>query len=101
LTRPDDSTPEIFSDGVFFPSAIRRSPEEWAQLFAAERIDTMRRPRKPRQPTLTSAKEQASKAGIDVAHYEIKPDGSIIIVTGTSEAADPNPWLAGLEEAKR
>src|SRR5262249_4922752 len=43
MTQPDDTTPEIFSDGVFFPSLIRRTADEWQELFAA-----MAAPREPK-----------------------------------------------------
>jgi hypothetical protein len=58
-------------------------------------------PRKPNKPTLESVKKQVSKAGIEVASIEIKPDGSFV-VTAKSESAEPNPWLAELrrKEAK-
>ena len=49
--------------------------------------------RTPRKPTLASVARQVSKAGIEVARYEIKPDGSITIVTGKPESAAPdNSW---------
>jgi len=55
------------------------------------------RQRKPRQPTLASVAKQANKAAIAVARYEVKPDGTIAIVTGEPEPAKPaNPWLAEL-----
>ena len=57
------------------------------------------RPRKPRRPTLASVAKQASTAGIDVARYEMKPDGTITIVSGKPEPAAPeNPWLAELQK---
>ena len=61
------------------------------------------RQRKPRQPTLASAAKQASKAKIDIARYELKPDGTIVIVAGKSESTEPNPWLDDLrrKEDKR
>ena len=40
------------------------------------------RQRKPRRPTLTSVAKQASKGGIEVARYEIKPDGTVVVVIG-------------------
>jgi hypothetical protein len=55
------------------------------------------RQRKPRRPSLASVAKQASKAGIEVARYEIKPDGSVVVVTGEPEStALENPWLADL-----
>jgi hypothetical protein len=64
---------------------------------AALRLDatpaTPRRQRKPRKPTLAGVAKQASKAGIEVARYEVKPDGTVVIVTGTPAPTEPdNPW---------
>jgi hypothetical protein len=54
---------------------------------------------KPRKPTLASAAKQARKLGIAVARYEMKPDGTVVIVTGNPETAEPeNPWLAELRK---
>jgi len=51
--------------------------------------------RKPRRPTLASVAKQANKAAIVVARYEVKPDGTVVIVTGQGESTEPkNPWLA-------
>ena len=53
--------------------------------------------RKPRRPTLASVAKQANKAAIAVARYEVKPDGTVVIVTGQGESTEPkNPWLAEL-----
>ena len=60
-----------------------------------------RRLRKPRGPTLTSVSKKASRAGIEVARYEIKPDGTVVVVTGKSEATEPNPWLDDLKVTKQ
>jgi hypothetical protein len=52
-----------------------------------------RKARKPRKPTLATVAKQANRAAIDVARYEVKPDGTVVIVTGTPEpAAADNPW---------
>ena len=52
--------------------------------------------RKPRRPTLANVAKQASKVGIEVTRYEVKPDGTIVIVTGEPEPAAPNnPWSLG------
>jgi len=57
-----------------------------------------RRPHKPHKlPTLASVAKQASKAAIAVARYEVKPDGSIVIVTGQGEQQQRNEvdeWIA-------
>ena len=53
--------------------------------------------RSPRKPTLLSIAKQASKAGIEVARYEIEPDGKITLVTGKAEPAKTNDldkWIA-------
>jgi hypothetical protein len=52
--------------------------------------------RKPRKPTLASIVKQARKAAIEVARYEIKPDGTIAVITGKSESTESNPWLDDL-----
>jgi hypothetical protein len=53
--------------------------------------------RKPRRPTLTSVAKQAQKAAITVARYEVKPDGTVVVIAGTPEPAEPgNPWFADL-----
>ena len=59
------------------------------------------RQRKPRQPTLDSVAKRASKAGIEIARYELKPDGTIVIVAGKSESTEPNPWLDDLKVTKQ
>jgi len=49
--------------------------------------------RKPRKPTLASVAKQASKAAIAVARYEVKPDGTVVIVTGAPERVETeDPW---------
>ena len=51
------------------------------------------RQRRPRQPTLAGVAKQASKAAIPVARYEVKPDGTVVGVTGQPEHAEPeNAW---------
>jgi hypothetical protein len=68
-------------------------------MAAIEGRDTTKPARKPRKPTLASVAKQASKAAIPVARYEIKLDGTVVIVTGTPEPAAPeNPWLADLRK---
>ena len=51
------------------------------------------RARRKRLPTLASVAKQASKTGIPVARYEVQPDGTVVVVTGTPEPAAPgNAW---------
>ena len=47
-----------------------------------------------RRPSLASVARQAERAGIPVAGYEIRPDGTIKIITGKpdDEKPDPNEW---------
>jgi hypothetical protein len=56
-----------------------------------------RKPRRPRKPTLVTVAKQASKAGIEVRAYEVKPDGSIVVVAGKVEPEpmnDLDKWIA-------
>jgi hypothetical protein len=54
--------------------------------------------RAARKPTLVSVAKQAAKAGIEVARYEIAPDGKIAVIVGKPEPAEAgNPWLAAIE----
>src|SRR5262245_698672 len=49
--------------------------------------------RRQRRLSLASVAKQARKAGIEVARYEVKPDGTVVIVNGQPESAEPgNPW---------
>jgi hypothetical protein len=59
------------------------------------------RQRKPRRPSLASVAKQASKAAIPVARYEVRPAGTIVIVTGQSSTTEPNPWLKDLKVTKQ
>jgi hypothetical protein len=59
-------------------------------------------PKHRRAPTLASVAKQARKADIAVARYEVKPDGTVVVVTGQPEPPSPdNPWLADLSEATK
>jgi hypothetical protein len=61
-----------------------------------------RKPRSQRKPTLVSVAKQASKAGVEVARYEVKSDGTVVVVTGTPEpSTESNPWLADLKVTKQ
>ena len=49
--------------------------------------------RRRRKPSLISVAKQAAKAGLEVARYEVDPDGKIIIVTGkTGDVTTGNLW---------
>ena len=57
---------------------------------------------KPRKPTLARVAREASKAGIEVARYEVKPDGTVVAVVGKPEPTEAtNPWLADLDKVKQ
>jgi hypothetical protein len=45
-----------------------------------------------RKPSLVSVAKQAAKAGLEVARYEVDPDGKIIVVTGK-----PNDMMTNTE----
>jgi hypothetical protein len=57
--------------------------------------------RKLRRPTLSSVAKHARKAAIAVARYEVKPDGTVVVVVaGMPEpSTESNPWLADIEKA--
>jgi tRNA1(Val) A37 N6-methylase TrmN6 len=58
---------------------------------------SVKKRRRPRKPTLASVAKQASKAALEVAGYIVKPDGSIVIVTGKGEQPQGNEvdeWIA-------
>jgi len=62
-------------------------------------IDNLPRwkPKRKRQPTLASVAKQASKAGVEVARYEVEPDGKIVVVPGQPTADQTNDldkWMA-------
>jgi hypothetical protein len=76
------------------PSTISVSvPLGAAHKYCAASIAAMlqgeRKPRKSRKPTLASVAKQASKVGIEVARYEVKPDGTVVIVTVKPESSEP------------
>src|SRR5262245_27229082 len=72
----------------------RKPPPTSEQVVQKSPPDGLRTAaRKPRRPTLASAAKQARTAGIDIARIEMRPDGTVVIVTGTPEPAAPeNPW---------
>jgi nucleotide-binding universal stress UspA family protein len=88
------------------PDGLRQSRRSVVKaLFPheAERITaTLEGQRKPpRRPTLTSIAKQASKAAIPVARYEVKPDGTVVVVTGEPPAeTSANEWDETLHRDK-
>ena len=60
-------------------------------------VSKVKAKRAPRKPTLPKAAKAASKAGIEVARYELRPDGTIVVVTGKPDVAPTNDldkWMA-------
>jgi hypothetical protein len=112
MTHPDNII-ELTPDARSLEQQWRdRDPcrfEEWArdcnalsvevETLLAKPSDTVRA---PRRPTLTSVAKQATKAGIAVARYEVKPDGTVVVVTGKPEPAEAdNPWLIDIDKATK
>jgi hypothetical protein len=79
----------------------QRRFEQWHAEWLATHPDDAAaekpaRVRRQRKPTLASIAKQASKAGIEVARYEVEPD-KITVVTGkpTDQANnDLDQWMA-------
>ena len=46
--------------------------------------------RRTRRPTLTGVAKQAAKAGVPVAAFDVKPDGSIRVIVGTPDTQEPD-----------
>jgi hypothetical protein len=84
LTRPPP--PKAFSQQLFHYIMCGKIPPTDRLLTSTETA------RKPRKPTLASIAKQASKAAIAVARYEVKPDGTVVIVTGKPEHVETDPW---------
>jgi hypothetical protein len=88
---------------IFFTAFLARERERRALEATSKPPRRQRQPRDQERakhkPTLASVAKQASKAGIEVARYELKPDGTVVIVTGTPEPpTESNPWLAGIDD---
>jgi len=72
-------------------------PEAWLLRALEAMLGGQVAARKRRRPTLASVAKQASKAAIPVARYEMKPDGTVVVVTGTVEQQQGNElddWIA-------
>jgi len=93
MTQPPHSTISLDEpvelDGILYRRADREPffPREWDKIFVASP-----KPRKPPKPTLDSVVKSARKAGIDVARYELKPDGTVVVVIGKPEPVEPGAW---------
>src|SRR5215510_3989658 len=94
IATPLGCGPEDFAANLAAMVAVYRS---FTEARAVPRLDATpakpRRQRTPRRPTLASVAKQANKAALDVGRYEVKPDGTIVVVTGQPEHAEPeNAW---------
>ena len=72
-------------------------PEAWLLRALEAMLGGLVAVRKRRRPTLVSVAKQANKAAIPVARYEMKPDGTVVVVTGQGEQQQGNEvddWIA-------
>jgi hypothetical protein len=96
------STPPVTFAPEVEATLRRLREEEVRRLRAADAAadaaaEKPARERRQRKPTLASIAKQASKAGIEVARYEVAPDGKIIVVTGKPTDQTNNDldrWMA-------
>ena len=73
-----------FQDDDFFSDLTKQAEEEY---FANLKPDKATKNRKP------NVIQQARTAGIDVARIEMRPDGTVVIITGKPAPVAPeNPW---------
>jgi hypothetical protein len=83
------------------PEPVDELDASLAELVA--KAKTFSPSRRRRKPTLASIAKEAAKAGLDVARYEVDPDGKIIVVTGkpgteNTAADDLDQELADFQE---
>jgi hypothetical protein len=73
-----------------FADLRRQAHDEWAASLPKSK------PRKP--PTLADVAKQAGKAGIEIARYEVKPDGTVVAIVGKQGATvnddEVENWLS-------
>jgi hypothetical protein len=68
------------------------------EAWLAAKAKTFSPSRRRRKATLASIAKEAAKAGLEVARYEVDPDGKISVVTGKpGTATSGNPWDAEIE----
>jgi hypothetical protein len=71
-----------------------------ATLPLRKPVMTKPKRQRKRKPTLASVAKQAEKAGLEVARYEVDPDGKISVVTGKPDITTPetgNEWDSVLQ----
>ena len=72
---------------------VKALPPPVGTLRVVEAVLARIKPARKRKPTLISVAKQASKAAIAVARYEVKPDGTVVVITGKPEPVEPdNAW---------
>jgi hypothetical protein len=79
-----------------FSDLNKQAKEQAWERYAAQ-LPKPRKLQPPKPPTLANVAKQAGKAGIDVARYEVKPDGTVVVVTGAGEQQQGNEvdeWIA-------
>ena len=89
LPPPDEAPPKLRSKS---PPGSSMS-EMRGDTDRDRELQRQHKPRRMRRPTLASVAKQARKAALDVARYEVKPDGTVVVVAGTPAPVAPeNPW---------
>jgi len=109
LNIPDEQIDRILRDCVAaingqvpLPDDLLLAAAKFARGTTTLAMAGLKAPeRKPRKPSLSSVAKAASKAAIPVARYEVKPDGTVVVVIGepTTEAAS-NEWDETLHRDK-
>jgi hypothetical protein len=71
---------------IDYPEVVARFPTPTSKVAIGQK--------RKRRPSLASVARQVTKAGIEVARYEIDADGKVAVVPGKPEIApnDRNEW---------
>lgn len=77
----------MLADKVDYYLRLQREAEPANVAGDTEPTEPARRTRKP---TLASVARQAAKARLEVAAYEVKPDGSIAVIVGKPAETKPD-----------
>ncbi len=66
-------------------------------------VKSAARRRRSRKPTLAAVARQAARAAIEVARYDVEPDGKIVVVVGKPEAGqnETDPWERAMQGPKQ
>jgi len=86
---------QLLRSGATIEELTAKPPRDAGGVGCAELGRGVKGKRGRRRPTLASVAKQASKAGIEVARYEVEPDKIVVIVVGKSgmdNAATTNEW---------